>query len=134
MISAFDRLPVATRERPAAAALRTTLQRTLDQIPELIDLVVARQTAAALGSLDPIAERAPLDALGAQREALEDAIMSLAPTPVDDEPLAALQGRVEVLQELDERAAVIRSIEEERHRFATGADAVEEVDRLLDEG
>ena len=80
---------------------------------------------AALGSLDPIAEQAPLDALGAQREALEDAIQSLNPSQVDDERLSALPGRVEVLEELDERAAVLQSIEEDSGRRG-GAESAQE--------
>lgn len=133
LLDAFEALPEATRARPAALALRTSLRRTLDQLPELIDLIVARQTAAALGSLDPIAEQAPLNALNAQREALNDAIESLTPSRADDGPVASLPGKIGLFDEIDERAAVLAAIEEERHRFTSGADAVREVDQLLEE-
>ncbi len=103
----------------------------MDQIPELQDLVIARQTAASLGEVSPIQDAAPAAELSSQREALRalDADQPAALLPEPDLPPIT-----PVLDLLNEREDVLRSIEEEYTRLDAEVEAARDVDRIAPEG
>ena len=107
--------------------VRDAVQATLDQIPELQDLVVARQTAASLGEYSPILDAAPVSELASQREALQ-ALDADQPRALLAEP--DLPPITPVLDLLNEREDVLQSIEEEYQRLDAEVEAAKDVDRI----
>ena len=110
--------------------IRDAVQATLDQIPELQDLVVARQTAASLGEYSPIMDAAPASELSSQREALK-ALDADQPRALLSEP--DLPPLTPVLDLLNEREDVLQSIEEEYQRLDAEVEAARDVDRIAPE-
>ena len=130
VLGQVDYLALEVRETPAVSSIRNAVQTTLNQIPELQDLVVARQTAASLGEISPIQDSAPASELANQREALKaldeaapaGALLTeseVAPTPV--------------LDLLSEREDVLQAIEEEYQRLSAEVEASRDVDNLVGE-
>jgi len=127
ILGQLDGLSPEVAATAAVEQIRDAVQATLDQIPELQDLVVARQTAASLGEYSPIMDAAPASELSSQREALQaldaDQPMALLPEP-DLPPLTP------VLDLLNEREDVLQSIEEEYQRLDAEVEAARDVDRI----
>ncbi len=131
ILAQVDGLAPEVAATAAVDQIRDAVQATMDQIPELQDLVIARQTAASLGEVSPIQDAAPAAELSSQREALRalDADQPAALLPEPDLPPIT-----PVLDLLNEREDVLRSIEEEYTRLDAEVEAARDVDRIAPEG
>ena len=123
----LDILPPNSRDRATARALRTAVEGLRERLPAIEDIVLARQSLAALGSIAPLADKPQVAALEQLRADLRRALTA-TPAAVAAPGLEAVGLST---AGLNDRDLALRAVQDEYQRIRADSARIVDVDELL---
>ena len=117
----------ARREASATERASASLQRLIDQIPEIMDVVLARQATAMVARVAPIADQQPIVSVRRLHDSLRSELDASGSTePTVDEPERGAVGFDEAV-----RRDILSELEKRYQAISSELEAVMEVDDIL---